>query len=44
MNKNHAITERISRDATESHPYLSIHLDNGIEIVQFKAIQKKQYT
>lgn len=39
MNRHHTITEKINRDATKSHPYLSRHLGNGMEVVQFKAIQ-----
>jgi hypothetical protein len=39
MNKHHTITEKISRDAKKSHPYLSRHLGNGIEVVQSKATE-----
>ncbi len=36
MNNHHTITEKICRDATKSHPYISRHLDNGIVVVQSK--------
>ena len=44
MKDHHTITEKMCRDATKSHPYTSRHLDNRIEVIQSKAIQKRNYT
>ena len=36
MKDHHTITEKMCRDATNSHPYTSRHLGKSIEVIQSK--------
>ena len=37
------LTKKLRRDATKSHPYAARNPDNGVVVVQSKAIQKHLY-